>query len=502
MDDTKSKIALNPNKLVRHLGKPREEFTKRDLIRFVEETGIESVNFRYVGGDGRLKTLNFVITSKEQLDWLLSAGERVDGSSLFSYVDAASSDLYVVPRYKTAYVNPFASIPTLDLLCSYYTKDGSRLPSSPENVLSKAHQVLKNRTGMSLEAMGELEFYVLFNRQQLYPTKAQKGYQESSPFCKWEALRCEAMQAIAEAGGSLKYAHSEVGYISGDEVDMEQNEIEFVPVPLEDAADQLALAKWMLRMIGYKYGVMLSFAPKITVGHAGNGLHIHTKLVKDGKNMMVKDGTLSDVARKAIAGYLTLAPSLSAFGNCIPLSFLRLVPHQEAPTNICWGDRNRSVLVRVPLGWLNNNNMIKDANPQEPEEVKALAESQTVEMRSPDGSANVYLLLAGLAVAARHGLEMEGALDVADKLYVDVNIFAHEHKKLQQQLPQLPTSCWESSECLLKDRAIYERDGVFSPVLIDGLVKILKSYDDKDLSERFYGKGDEIKKLVDEYFNC
>ena len=28
------------------------------------------------------------------------------------------------------------------------------------------------------------------------------------------------------------------------------------------------------------------------------------------------------------------------------------MPHQEAPTAICWGDRNRSVLVRVPLGWL------------------------------------------------------------------------------------------------------------------------------------------------------
>jgi glutamine synthetase len=500
MDEDK-RIALNPNRLVKYLGKPPEEFTKEDLIKFIEANDIQTVNFRFVAGDGRLKTLNFVINSKAQLDRLLSAGERVDGSSLFSYIDAASSDLYAIPRYKTAFVNPFATIPTVDILCSFYAKDGLRLPSSPENILRKAHEVLKSSTGVTLEAMGELEYYVLFDRQYLYPTKTQKGYQESSPFCKWEALRYEAMQAIAQAGGKIKYGHSEVGYIAGDENDMEQNEIEFIPVPVEDAADQLVLGKWILRMIGYKYGVDVSFAPKIAVGHAGNGLHIHTKLVKDGQNVMIGENGLSDTARKAIAGYLTLAPSLTAFGNTIPLSFLRLVPHQEAPTNICWGDRNRSVLVRVPLGWLNVQDMIRDANPQEKQASSHASDSQTVEFRCPDGSANVHLLLAGLAVAARHGLEMENALEVAENLYVDVNIFASEHKKVQQKLPQLPTSCWESAECLLKDRQIYERDRVFPSVAIDGLAKMLKSYQDKDLSERYYGKGDEIKRLVDEYFH-
>ena len=500
MRDTQ--IALNPNKIVQYLGKPQEEFTKQDLIKFVEGNNVEAINFRHIGGDGRLKTLNFVITSKDQLDRLLSAGERVDGSSLFSYIDSASSDLYIVPRYRTAYVNSFSSIPTVDILCSYYTNEGTPLASSPENIIRKAHEVLKKSTGFSLDAMGELEYYVLSDRESLYPTVAQKGYQESSPFCKWEELRYEAMQAIAQAGGKIKYSHSEVGHIFEGDQEMEQNEIEFIPVPIEDAADQIVTAKWVLRMIGYKYGVNISFAPKVLVGHAGNGLHIHTKLTRDGKNMMVEGNKLSDIAKKVIAGYLTLSPSLTAFGNTVPLSFVRLVPHQEAPTNICWGDRNRSVLVRVPLGWLNIDNMIKDANPQDSIVSPDSGSSQTVEFRCPDGSANVYLLMAGLAVAARHGLEMEDALEVAEKLYVDVNIFSAQHKALQQKLPQLPTSCWQSADSLLKDREVYEKDGVFSPVVIEGLLKQLRSYDDKDLSERYYGKGDEIKKLVDQYFHC
>ena len=498
----KDTVVMNMNKIVQFLGKPAEEFTKQDLIKFIEAKNIEMVNFRYVGGDGRLKTLNLVITSKAELDRLLSIGERVDGSSLLPYIDAASSDLYVIPRYKTAYVNPFSPIPTVDMLCSYYTNEGIRLPSSPENIVRKAHQVLKNSTGLTFEAMGELEYYVFYERQQLYPITAQRGYHESAPFSKWEGLRCEAMQAIAQAGGKVKYGHSEVGNIHGEDLEMEQDEIEFIPVAIEDAADQIVVAKWMLRMIGYKYGVTISFAPKILVGHAGSGLHIHTRLVKDGKNMMVEGGQLNDIAKKAIAGYLTLAPSLTAFGNTVPTSYLRLVPHQEAPTNICWGDRNRSVLVRVPLGWLNVSNMARDANPQDKAEFSEFMDSQTVEFRCPDGSANIYLLLAGLAVAARHGLEMKGALELANKLYVDVNIFAPEHKKIQERLPQLPSSCWESAESLLRDSEIYQRDGVFSPTVIDEIVKKLKSYNDKDLSQRLYGKEDEIKELVNEYLHC
>ena len=494
------RIVMSPNKLVQYLDKPREDFTKNDIVKYIEENDIRLVNFRYVGGDGRLKQLNFVINSIVQLDSLMSTGERVDGSSLFPFIDAAESDLYVVPRFKTAFVDPFSDIPALNILCSYYASDGTPLGSSPENLLRKADRVLKDKTGMNLEAMGELEYYVFRTGHDAYPVADQRGYHESSPFSKFEKLRYEAMETIAGVGGTIKYGHSEVGTITGEEGEMEQHEIEFAPVPLEDAADEIVTAKWILRMIGDKYNVPISFAPKVVVGHAGSGLHIHTKLTRDGQNMMVEGDALSDIAKKAVAGYLRLAPSLTAFGNTVPLSYLRLVPHQEAPTNICWGDLNRSVLVRVPLGWLGVGNMVKDANPQEMEGLASATGGQTVEFRSPDGSANIYLLLAGLAVAARHGLEMKDALEYAEKLYCNVNIFDRED--VQEKLPQLPASCAESAEYLLKDRKIYEKDGVFPTAVIDGTVETLRSYDDKDLSERLFGKQEEIQKLVDEYLHC
>ena len=92
----------------------------------------------------------------------------------------------------------------------------------------------------------------------------------------------------------------------------EQNEIEFLPVDIEEAADQLVIAKWILRTLAYQYGVDLTFAPKITTGKAGSGLHIHTRLMKEGKNMYIENGQLTEAAKKAIAGILEIAPSLTA----------------------------------------------------------------------------------------------------------------------------------------------------------------------------------------------
>ena len=101
-------LEMNPNKLVAYLGKPACEFTKADIVRFIKENGVRMVNFMYPAGDGRLKTLNFVINNEAYLDAILTCGERVDGSSLFTFIEAGSSDLYVLPRFCTAFLDPFA----------------------------------------------------------------------------------------------------------------------------------------------------------------------------------------------------------------------------------------------------------------------------------------------------------------------------------------------------------------------------------------------------------
>ncbi len=495
-------LKMNANPLVRYFGKPASEFTKADIVDYISTHDIRMVNFMYPAGDGRLKTLNFVINNAAYLDTILTCGERVDGSSLFSFIEAGSSDLYVIPRFRTAFVDPFAELPTLTMLCSYFNKDGEPLKSAPDYMLRRASEAFTEVTGVKFQTMGELEYYVVAPTEDRFMATDQKGYHESAPFAKYNDFRTQCMAYIAQVGGQIKYGHSEVGNFTQDGMAYEQNEIEFLPVDVEQSADQLMLAKWVIRNLARKLNYGVTFSPKITVGKAGSGLHIHMRMVKDGRNCMLRNGVLSEDAHRAIAGMMDLATSITAFGNKLPVSYLRLVPHQEAPTNVCWGDRNRSVLVRVPLGWTSDKDMCAVANPLEKAQHYDTTGKQTVEMRSPDASADLYQLLAGLAVACRHGWEMENAKQVAESTYVDVNIHSAENQERLKTLQQLPDSCSASADCLEAHRGIYEQYGVFSPAAIDGILAQLRAHGDRNLQKDVANNPELVARLVEEGFNC
>lgn len=497
-------VTLSKNRLVKYLKKLPEDFTRQDIIDFIVNNDIEMVNFMYPAGDGRLKTLNFVVNNLDYLQTILTTGERVDGSSLFSFVEAGASDLYVIPRYSTAFVDPFAETPTLAMLCSFFDRNGNPLAAAPEQVLNRAYQSFKSATGLDFHAMGELEYYVIGDAVDCFPARDQRGYHESAPFAKFNDFRVKCMNYIARAGGEIKYGHSEVGNFSLNGKIYEQNEIEFLPVDARKAADQIMIAKWIIRNLAMTEGLDVTFAPKITSGKAGSGLHVHMKLLREGKNIMLnEDFTLSNDARKLIAGLMTMAPSLTAFGNTNPTSYFRLVPHQEAPTNICWGDANRSVLVRVPLGWATDKDMSAIANMNEKPSVTKGSDKQTIEIRSGDCSANIYLYLAAIIVAARTGFEMEeDALKLAEQTYVDVNIHAKENAAKLALLKQLPVNCGESADKLEQQRAIYEAEGVFSPALIDSTVCSLKAFNDAELIERAKADSALMLHLVKTYFHA
>lgn len=495
-------LSLNPNKVVQFLQKAPQEITKADLIRFVKENGIRMVNFMYPADDNRLKTLNFVINSESYLDSILTFGERVDGSSLFPFIEAGNSDLYVIPRFSTAFVDPFCEIPTLTLLASFFNKDGLPLHSSPEYTLRKACEAFTETTGMEFYAMGELEYYVISEDTGLFHASDQKGYHESAPFAKFNDFRVECMNLIAQAGGQIKYGHNEVGNFTLDGKIYEQNEIEFLPIPATQAADNLMIAKWIIRTLAAKKDYDVTFAPKITAGKAGSGLHIHFKIMDGDTNVMTRGGVLSDEARKAIAGILDLAPAITAFGNKVPASYLRLVPHQEAPTNVCWGDRNRSVLVRVPLGWTGKVDMCAQANPLEAGVKTELPQKQTAELRSADCSADVYQLIAGMAVAVRHGFEMPDALQKAEDTYVAVNIHKDENKAKLDALKSLPDSCMASADALEAQRSVFEKYNVFSSQMIDGVIKGLKAQNDSNLRAEIKDSPEKMLEVVHNNWHC
>jgi glutamine synthetase len=498
MPDQKFTYALaNPLSVI--LDKPPQDFTRADFLNVIEQKRIERITFHYTALDGKLKELKFPLADRFQAESVLAEGERVDGSQLFKgMVDASLSDLYVVPIYKTAFLNPFDD-GSLDFICRYLTKDGDLAPFAIDSILERACQAFRRRSGLELHALGELEFFLLSDRDRLlFPAQKQHGYHAAAPYMKSGHILDEMVRHITKITGSVKYAHSEVGFVESVHSDLEeirgrqaeQLEVEYLPQTPEETADALVLGRWLIRNIAYKHGCVATFTPKIEEGVAGSGLHFHLELLKDGKNIMVDEaGKLSVPARRLIGGLCNYAGSLTAFGNTVSSAYLRLVPNQEAPTRICWSDLNRSSMIRVPLGWSNLRHLAKRLNPADPSAFAGAEDRQTVELRSPDGSAIIHLLLAGVVMAAEWAFREDDSLfkknlplELADKLYVQGNVFTDQ--ALLQKLPTLPGSCVESSRILLEKRDLYERDGVFPPSVVDYMAGLLRAEDDEEMNQK------------------
>ncbi|WP_200903339.1 hypothetical protein [Arthrobacter sp. RIT-PI-e] len=193
--------------------------------------------------------------------------------------------------------------------------------------------------------------------------------------------------------------------------------------------------------------------------------------MRDGTSTIVGEEGLNDTGRRLIAGYLAAAKALTAFGNTVPTSYLRFADGEESPEGICWGMKDRTGLVRVPLAWGGDvlSGMVAHANPGSTEPVPEPAiDPQTVEFRLGDGSADAHLLLAGMAVAAKRGLTDPGSLKLAEQLSTA------DHDDFEQ----LPTSRAESADALEAERDLFEADGVFPSALIDAVLEGLRDTED------------------------
>lgn len=461
--DGEPEVVLPAGQMERILGKPSAQWTVDDLIEVVKDRNIRLVSLMHVGGDGWLKTLDFVPRDTSHLRDILLAGERADGSSLFGAmgIRPGASDIVLRPRPETAFLHPFSPEPTLGMLCSHFGRDGVSLCESPDTIVRKAFDRAREVTGVELHALGEVEFF-LGRRPQggdIYGA-ADRGYHAVSPFVFGEAMRRRAMVLLAELGVPIKYSHSEVGYIEADEMSeaiWEQHEIELALLPLPQAADAPVLTAWVLRNLAHQAGFRCSFDPVLREGHAGSGLHFHFSPVVDGQHRQVLtgEGELAAESRWLVGGLARFGGALMAFGNCRAGSFVRLSQAKEAPNSVTWGRYNRKSLIRIPVVPLDAQG-------------RAVAPS-TVEFRLPDGSAHPHVLLAGVAQAMVAGRELEGLDELLQSTRAEVGAAELAETTL------VPRSFAEVADQLQEARAHLEVGGVFPAHVVDRLLSGLRT---------------------------
>src|ERR1043166_5443374 len=203
------------NPLCRMIDKERDDFTREDLLKVIGDAEIERITFHYTALDGKFKELKLPIPGRRHAERILAEGERVDGSSLFpGLVEPTYSDLYVVPLYRSAFFNPFDST-SLDFTCRFLGRDGTMAPFAPDTVLHKATRFFEKKTGLDLQALGELEFFLLSDamRPERYAGEGDAHYHASAPYAKHGELLDELVRLLAQVTGAVKYGHAELGSI-------------------------------------------------------------------------------------------------------------------------------------------------------------------------------------------------------------------------------------------------------------------------------------------------
>jgi glutamine synthetase len=205
-------------------------------------------------------------------------------------------------------------------------------------------------------------------------------------------------------------------------------------------ADHYILFKMAATTIAARHGSLCSFMPKPMSDRTGNGMHMHLSLGQDGENAFKDESDprklgISKLAYRFIGGIMEHAAALTALTCPSVNSYKRLVVGGTysgatwAPVFPCYGDNNRTAMVRVC--------------------------GNHIELRTPDSSANPYLMTAAILAAGQDGIRRD--LDPGDP--VNINLYeTTQEERDAKGIPTLPQSLAEALDALEADDVI--RDGI------------------------------------------
>ena len=437
--------------------------TPKEVLALCRKKDVKAIDLRFTDLFGKWHhiTLPYDQLSEETFD----DGIGFDGSSIPGWKTIDQSDLLAVPQPETASIDSFAKLPTLALICNIQDpvtrEDYER---DPRNIAQKAHNYLL-ATGIADESFfgPEAEFFVFddvrfdssprssfyevdsneatWNRGRIespnlgHKIKTNSGYAPATPADQLMDLRNEMMQAMIESGLEVECHHHEVASSGQCEIDLKYQ-------PLVDMADGMMVYKHIVRNAARLHDKTATFMPKPVYGENGSGMHTHFSMWKDGKPLFAGSGYagLSDLAMHAIAGVLRHAPALLAITNLTTNSYKRLVPGYEAPVNLAYSQRNRSVACRIPM-------------------YSPSPKAKRIEFRCPDPTANPYTAFAAILLAAIDGIQNK--MDPGEPL--DANAY---DQPVDSDVPTTPGSLAHSLVALQKDHEFLLRGEVFSSDLI------------------------------------
>nr|MCR4856072.1 type I glutamate--ammonia ligase [Erysipelotrichaceae bacterium] len=414
----------------------------KEAEQYIKENNIRFIDLKLVDLRGRFRHLS--IPAERLNEQLMKDGVGFDASN-YGYARVEKSDMVFYPDLGSAYVEPFAQVPTLSMMANVYVieKDHNRpFEQYPRNVIRAAVDYMKQKKVADEMIIGpEYEFSVfdamtyhvsgdevssrLYSLESEWSDKAEGsngyhtlrkgGYHVDQPSDVFFDLRNEICELMADCGIRVKYHHHEVGGSGQMEIEIELGEV-------CKLADDTMMTKYLVRNAAARDGYTATFMPKPINDEAGNGMHVHMILKKDGKNVFYDKGRYANLSKEAmyfIGGLLKHSASLCAICDPSTNSYRRLVPGFEAPVTIGYASANRSAIVRIP-SYAKSEDTVR------------------FELRSPDATCNPYFAYAAILMAGLDGVL--NRIDPDDHNWgpFDFNLYhlSEEEKAKLEHLPE------------------------------------------------------------------
>lgn len=356
-----------------------KNYTREEILNIVEEEDVEFIRLQFTDMFGTLK--NIAIPASK-LEKAMDNQCSIDVSYIEGFVRSEETDMYLHPDLSTFSILPWRPQhgKVARFICDLYRGDGTPYEVSPRYILKNVLKQARDM-GYTLKVNPECEFFMFHMDDNGVPTTItheRAGYLDLSPVDLGENARRDIVLTLEEMGYDMESSYHEMA--------PGQHEVGFSPDEALPTADKVMTARTAIRTIAKRHGLHATFMPKPRAGVNGSGMHMHLYLYKDGKNIfqdLADERGLSKEAYSFVAGMLKHIKGITAFCNPIVNSYKRLITGFEAPLEIYWSASDRRSLIKIPF---------------------QRGENTRIELRSPDGAANPYLVTALCLAAGLEGI--------------------------------------------------------------------------------------------------
>ena len=372
------------------------KYTPDEVIQYVQEEDVKFIRMAFCDVYGKQRNVAIMPT---ELPRAFEYGIAVDASAIPGFHMGPRSDLFLRPNAETLKELPWRPQHgrVAHMFCDILHPDGSPFAGDTRALLRRAVD-LAGQQGCAFRFGTEMEFYLFKLDQDGEPTKEpfdHAGYLEVAPDDRGENVRRDICLTLERMGILPESSHHESG--------PGQNEIDFRYADPVSAADNAILFRSVVKAIAAQNGLWADFDPRPLPDWDGSGMHVNISAARNGADLSPLE---------LIPGLLDKIRDMTLFLDPSAASYTRL-GQNKAPLYISWSEENRSQLLRVPA---------------------ASGRFRRLELRSPDSTANPYLVFTLLIHAVLEG--MERGLPLPEPAELDLLNAEPEILKGFERLPQ------------------------------------------------------------------